>query len=486
VLADERVAERPDDPLRRERLARYRWESGDISGAEEAYETAVGLMGEWTPVDTRRQVLSAYAWFLGATYRWEMARALSSEAMALADGLRSVPWQVLLAFGVARLGTDEGHRSLEEAARRARPAEMAVTTLWLNNSLQVAGDTSRRDALLRKGLAAIGARSLGPGPEQANRLMLAELCLETGRWDEASTLLDEIRGASGMTGLFAWAFRARLAARRGEGDALDHALARIHHLAPVVTSPPLPMAVAHLAGSEAHLWAGEPAAGCRAALTGLRLVGRDAYYGAEAAALLARARADWSQSGGRAGDEPAEADRPYPGPVVSRGPVPAWYRTAAAEDGRAAGDRDPRAWQEVVSAWEDTEDAYALACARLQHAWALLGDRSGRRQARRQLQLARETAQALGARPLLDAVDGLARRARLGPEPSPGGRPGLTARELDVLPLVVAGRTDPQIAQMLGISPRTVGVHVSNILRKLGATRRTEAADVARRSGLVP
>jgi len=38
---------------------------------------------------------------------------------------------------------------------------------------------------------------------------------------------------------------------------------------------------------------------------------------------------------------------------------------------------------------------------------------------------------------------------------------------------------------MMVISPRTVGVHVSRILQKLGATRRTEAADTARRAGLI-
>jgi DNA-binding NarL/FixJ family response regulator len=61
----------------------------------------------------------------------------------------------------------------------------------------------------------------------------------------------------------------------------------------------------------------------------------------------------------------------------------------------------------------------------------------------------------------------------------------LTYRELEVLPLLVAGRTNGEIAEALVISPRTVGVHVSRILTKLGASRRTEAADIARRRGLV-
>ena len=49
---------------------------------------------------------------------------------------------------------------------------------------------------------------------------------------------------------------------------------------------------------------------------------------------------------------------------------------------------------------------------------------------------------------------------------------------------MAAGRTNAEIAEHLVISPRTVGTHVSRILAKLGAARRTEAADVARRLGL--
>jgi DNA-binding NarL/FixJ family response regulator len=62
---------------------------------------------------------------------------------------------------------------------------------------------------------------------------------------------------------------------------------------------------------------------------------------------------------------------------------------------------------------------------------------------------------------------------------------GLTHRELEILPLLAAGRTNAEIAAAFVISPRTVGVHVSRILQKLGATRRTEAADIARRRGVI-
>ncbi len=63
---------------------------------------------------------------------------------------------------------------------------------------------------------------------------------------------------------------------------------------------------------------------------------------------------------------------------------------------------------------------------------------------------------------------------------------GLTGRELAVLRLVAAGRTNAQIGAELYISPRTAGVHVTNILRKLGAAGRVQAAAMAERAGLLP
>lgn len=61
---------------------------------------------------------------------------------------------------------------------------------------------------------------------------------------------------------------------------------------------------------------------------------------------------------------------------------------------------------------------------------------------------------------------------------------GLTARELDVLHLLVEGRSDRQIGDALFISPRTVQVHVANILGKLSVPNRGAAAATALRFGL--
>ena len=64
-------------------------------------------------------------------------------------------------------------------------------------------------------------------------------------------------------------------------------------------------------------------------------------------------------------------------------------------------------------------------------------------------------------------------------------RYGLTGRELAVLRLVASGRTNAQIGAELYISGRTAGVHVTNILRKLGVSGRVQAAALAERAGLL-
>ena len=62
----------------------------------------------------------------------------------------------------------------------------------------------------------------------------------------------------------------------------------------------------------------------------------------------------------------------------------------------------------------------------------------------------------------------------------------LTPREAEILALVAQGRTNGEIGKQLFISTKTVSVHVSNILGKLDAASRTEAAAIARRDGLIP
>ena len=70
------------------------------------------------------------------------------------------------------------------------------------------------------------------------------------------------------------------------------------------------------------------------------------------------------------------------------------------------------------------------------------------------------------------------------PEPPPAYPNGLTQREVEVLRLVAAGKSNPEIGEELFISPRTVTTHVSNILNKINAANRAEATGYAVREGL--
>lgn len=87
----------------------------------------------------------------------------------------------------------------------------------------------------------------------------------------------------------------------------------------------------------------------------------------------------------------------------------------------------------------------------------------------------RSSASSRSCRLLLDG-------ARPAAAPSPAGSPlrALTAREREVLALVAEGRTNRQVAEALFISEKTASVHVSNLMAKLGAGNRGEAAAIAR------
>jgi DNA-binding NarL/FixJ family response regulator len=65
------------------------------------------------------------------------------------------------------------------------------------------------------------------------------------------------------------------------------------------------------------------------------------------------------------------------------------------------------------------------------------------------------------------------------------GGPALTARELDVLRLIVAGRSNKEIASDLHISEATVKTHINSLLSKLGVSDRTQAATTALQRGIV-
>jgi DNA-binding CsgD family transcriptional regulator len=140
-------------------------------------------------------------------------------------------------------------------------------------------------------------------------------------------------------------------------------------------------------------------------------------------------------------------------------------------------------WRRAEAGFEAFAAPYELATVRATLAEILVaaGDPAG---AQPLVEAARDVAERLGAEPLLR------RLGQEAPRPS-GGAPGqvgvaLTPRESEILALVAEGRTNGEIGRQLFISTKTVSVHVSNILGKLGANGRTEAAAIARRDGLLP
>jgi DNA-binding NarL/FixJ family response regulator len=68
---------------------------------------------------------------------------------------------------------------------------------------------------------------------------------------------------------------------------------------------------------------------------------------------------------------------------------------------------------------------------------------------------------------------------------NPPGKPGLTTRELEVLQLIVHGKSNKEIATMLGLSANTVAVHRANIMQTLGIHNTAELVVYAIRQGLV-
>jgi len=120
----------------------------------------------------------------------------------------------------------------------------------------------------------------------------------------------------------------------------------------------------------------------------------------------------------------------------------------------------------------------------LARALAETGDREG---ATRELRGAHEVFAHLGAERELDGTREQLRElgARPPTRSTTQGIAGLTGRELEIVRLVAARRSNKEIGTMLGISARTASTHLSNIFVKLGVESRGELADRAREAGLL-
>ena len=168
------------------------------------------------------------------------------------------------------------------------------------------------------------------------------------------------------------------------------------------------------------------------------------------------------------------------------GGAPMWRAVIDAELAADVKERVHR-WRSAVVAVDSAEGPVHLrpyARYRLGEALIGLGDRA---EAAEVLRDSAARAGRLGAGLILRWVSDISRRAgiRLLDRVSVPSMAGLTARELEVLRLVAAGRSNREIGNELFISAKTASVHVSNILAKLGASSRVEAAAIAHRDGLL-
>jgi DNA-binding CsgD family transcriptional regulator len=167
-----------------------------------------------------------------------------------------------------------------------------------------------------------------------------------------------------------------------------------------------------------------------------------------------------------------------------------------AERTRLAGASDPEAWSRAATTWEQLSCPHRAGYAWWRQAQAQLD--AGQPTAAAVATLRRAAAAADGHAPLLAQVRLLAERARIPLQPREAeasemppsapapARYGLTGRELAVLRLLAAGRSNAQIGAELFISKSTASVHVTGILRKLGVSSRVQAAALAERAGLLP
>jgi DNA-binding CsgD family transcriptional regulator len=169
-----------------------------------------------------------------------------------------------------------------------------------------------------------------------------------------------------------------------------------------------------------------------------------------------------------------------------------WLARCEAEYARLTGTNSPEVWERVIT---EFGPGYVYETARTQWRLAEALVEDGHRDAAAAVwRAASDTASQLRAAPLGAALDDLARRARL--DPGSGNRGGhgdgsggtsplaaLTDREREVLSLLARGLSNREIGTELFITPKTASVHVSNILGKLGAASRTEAAAIAYREG---
>ncbi|WP_188111239.1 helix-turn-helix transcriptional regulator [Nocardioides antri] len=465
----------------------------------------------------RAKVLAIHARVLSAYHRLEEAENSATEALGLAERLAMpvLASEVVTTMSSLRFKRGDGsdgdavRAALQDAVARAAAAGAVSAELralfLIGRSHQEAAewDDAARwfAAAVDRGLAA--GLPWAPYSIEA-RWQLGWVRYAKGEWDAALDLLQIADDDGGPLIPRSIIEATRLAILSARGNDVSADLRRLRKVWPdeggvAVFSAGIEIEAAAQEGDAGaalatyddvvdvltRIWTEHFAGRVRLAAQTIAAVARamPAASAAERSALLDRAAA-------LRADGDAVVERFVAG-NASWGPEGrAWALRLAAEHLRVrwlAGvdvpDRDEllAAWAGTVAAYEELGSVPELARARTTYAGILrlLGDTAA---AREQGDLAREAAHQLGAVVLLDEL-----RAS-GSTPARATSTAsqrLTAREREILALVAEGRSNGEIGRQLFISTKTVSVHVSNILGKLGAAGRTEAAAIARRDGLL-
>jgi DNA-binding CsgD family transcriptional regulator/tetratricopeptide (TPR) repeat protein len=507
------------DPVRagllHERLGRYLWMSADGVGALAAYRRAVDLVPPDPPTHSRARVLSGLSQALMLAGWMDESRDTAEAAIDIAQrvGARAIEGHARNNLGVnmAYLGDIErGVALLRQARQIAEEAsddvdDVARAIVNLGSALVDAGRLDEAAEVALDGVSVVADLGLERRKGVWCRCDAADALLRRGRWDDVERLIADAFALDpkGIDRARATWLRGVLRLRRGDldGAAADLDLAR-DLLSNSIDEQFVGPFHAHLV----ELWVarGAPEHALAIADEGWdRLAEKRAPFAAPLAAMAVTAAAGVAErvaaTGTRQAAESAQAaatrwlDRCRASVTTDRAGAPephAWYLTAQAEHHRAAGGTGLAPWAPACSRWQRAGQPYWQAYSQWRHAEALLGA-GERTRARAVLRAARACSESLGAGLLHTEILALAGRARLDivdVEPRDDKRAdpyGLTPREREVLGMLAQGRTNRQIASRLFVSHRTVGAHVSNLLGKLGAHTRSEAAAIAHRERLL-
>jgi DNA-binding CsgD family transcriptional regulator/tetratricopeptide (TPR) repeat protein len=502
------------------RLGRYLAAAGHGGRAVRTYREAAALLPAAGAAAARAEVLAGYAGMLLRSGDFTAAQSIAKQALQLSRTARTQTIEAkvlaILGFSLAYLAdTEAGSAALVEALtvaeRTGEPTAIGETYLRRAELLsEPLNELVQGVECAREGVARVAAFGLSRTTGVALLALVSNGLFRLGRWDEAEGAVADAwaLAPTGAEALEVRLARCRLVVGRGQFAAADDELEAIDLLAGSSAGPRHHIPLLTLrAGLE--LWRARPDIALRHVEDGLGLVEVGAVDIWLVAPLLWHGIRAWAETTRLAMPAPsAELLRRLRGhraELVRRGArtaplvreVVSTYATmCAAEAGRAEGRFDPDAWTRVVDLWEQRDQPYPTAYARLRRAEALLATAARSAVATQDLVLAERTARSLGAAPLLAEILDLARRARIRlgdpdtpgvPEPEPPAAVDsalgtLTARELEVLTELASGLTNREIGLRLFISEKTVGVHVGRIFTKIGVHSRVHASAVLQRS----